>query len=36
MEKDTVIINSDIELTDENGNKIDVMTLPPETLELWA
>lgn len=36
MNNDIIIIKSNITLTDENGNKIEVTTHTPELLEIWV
>ncbi len=36
MNTDSILMNSDIILTDKNGNKIDITPLKPEFVELWV
>ena len=36
MNNDTIVMKSDIVLTDNNGDKIDVKVCAPELLEIWV
>lgn len=36
MNTDIIIMKSNIIITDENGNKIEVYSYDPELLEIWV
>lgn len=36
MNTDIIIMNADVAITDENGNKIEICSYNPEVLKIWV